>query len=149
MTVNTAEDVVEVLSDQHQRLRQLCADVRASSGDDKKRLFGELAHLVHMHELGERTVVHPVTRDHTFGGGAVIAETCAVSEDRVAREIAELQDLGVDHPAFDAKFAAFRDVVLDHAAYEERDEFPRLRQYISTQRLHMMASELRNVQTMS
>jgi hypothetical protein len=149
VTVNNADDIVDVLLHQHQQLRQLCTEVHAATGHDKKWLFGDLAELMHTHERGEQAVVHPVTRDHTQRGGDLVAEACTAEEDRARWAILDLQDLGVDHPSFTAKFAAFHQAVLDHAAHEERDEFPRLRRYIATQRLHTMANELRNVQTMS
>jgi Hemerythrin HHE cation binding domain len=149
MAVNNADDIVDVLPDQHRQLRQLCAQVHAASGDDKKRLFGDLAVLMRTHERGEQAVVHPVTRDHTQRGGDVIAGACTAEEERARWAICDLQHLSVDHPSFTAKFAAFYQAFLDHAAHEERDEFPRLRRCVPTQRLHTMANELRNIQTMS
>jgi hemerythrin HHE cation binding domain-containing protein len=149
MAVNNADDIVDVLLDQHRQLRQLCAQVHAASGDDKRRLFGDLAVLMRTHERGEQAVVHPVTRDHTQRGGDLVTGACAAEEERARWAILDLQDLGVDHPSFTAKFATFHQAVLDHAAHEERDEFPLLRRYVPTQRLHTMADELRNVQTMA
>jgi hypothetical protein len=140
-------DIVDVLLDQHQKLRQLCADVQSANGKDKTRLLGDLARLVHVHEYGERTVVHPVTRDRTTGGDPV-GKACQAEGERAVRAIAELRDLGVDRPDFDAAFAAFREAVLDGDAREERDEWPLLRLYVPTQQLHMMAHEIRNVQAM-
>jgi len=149
VTVNNADDIVDVLLDQHRQLRQLCTQVHTATGPDKKRRFGDLAMLMRLHELGEQAVVHPVTRDHTRRGGDLVAGACAGDEERARWAILDLQDLGVDHPGFTAKFAAFQQAVLDHAAHEERDEFPLLRRYVPTQRLHTMANELRNVQAMS
>jgi hypothetical protein len=140
-------DIVDVLLDQHQKLRQLCADVQSAGAADKTRLLGHLARLVYVHEYGERAVVHPVTRDHTTGGDPV-GRVCQAEGERAIRSIAELRDLGVDHPGFAAKFAAFREAVLDGDAQEERDEWPLLRRYVPTQQLHMMAHEIRNVQAM-
>jgi Hemerythrin HHE cation binding domain len=149
VTVNHADDIVDVLLEQHQQLRQLSAEVHAATGDNKRGLFGDLVTLVRLHELGERAVVHPVTCDHTGRGGDVVARASATEGERACWAICDLRDLGVDHPSFTAKFAAFRQVVLDHVAHEERDEFPRLRLYVPTQRLHTMANEFRNVQAMS
>lgn len=149
VTVNNADDIVDVLLDQHQQLRRLCTEMHAATGQDKKWIFGDLAALMRLHELGERAVVHPVTRDHIRPGGDLLAGACTAEEERARWAILDLKDLGVDHPGFTARFAAFHQAVLDHAAHEERDEFPLLRRYIPTQRLHTMANELRNVQAMS
>lgn len=149
VAVNNADDIVEVLLHQHRQLWQLCTEVQAATGRDKQRLLGDLGALMYVHELGEQAVVHPVTRDHTRLGGDVVARACAAEEEMARWAIVDLRDLGVDHPSFTAKFAAFRQAVLDHSAHEERDEFPLLRRFVPTQRLHTMANKLRNVQTMS
>ena len=147
MTPPKLDDIVDVLIRQHGDLRRLCADIVAARGGDRRRLFGRLVSLVHSHELGERMVVHPATRDRT-NGGEKVASVSALEEARIDAAIAELDDLGVDHPTFNAKFAVFHQALVDHAVHEERDEFPRLRQHLPTQRLHLMANEIRDVQIM-
>lgn len=74
---------------------------------------------------------------------------CRTEEDSIEQAAAELQDFGVDHPTFAVRFEMFRESLLEHLAHEERDEFPHLRRYLPAQRLHAMANQLRNVQTMS
>lgn len=149
MTADNRDDVVDVLLQQHQQLRELCAAVHAASSDRKKHLIDELAHLLHRHELGEQAVVHPATRDQTSRGGDEVALTCAAEEGRAGWAIADLQSLSVYPPNFVARFAVFHEAVLKHIAHEERDEFPLLRLYVPTQRLHAMAGHLRDVQAMS
>jgi len=148
VTVSNTGDIVDVLLDQHQQLRRLCIRVQAAAGADRKLLFADLTALVHRHELGEQTVVHPVTRDHTQHDGDAVAMTCAAQAEQAGRTIAALGDLGVDPPSFPTRFAAFHQTLLDHLAYEERDEFPRLRRFVPTQKLHTMANHIRNVQAM-
>lgn len=147
MTTRMAVDVVEVLVRQHQDL-ELLAGVRDADGADRGRLFDALAGRLRVHEAGERVVVYPVACDRTSGGGRVAA-ACLAEGTRIALDAAELLDLGSDHPAFGIRFAELHQAFLDHAAREEDYEFPRLRRYVPTQKLHMMANELRDVQTMS
>jgi hypothetical protein len=149
VTIDNRGDIVDVLLQQHERLRELCAAVQTAGEGQKNQLFGELCDLVYLHEFGERTVVHPVTRDQTSAGGDAVAVARGAEEDRAGWAIAELQDLGADHPAFTAKFTAFHRAVHDHAGHEEREEFPRLRLYVPIQRLYTMANHLRDVQAMS
>ena len=148
MIVQISDDIVDVLTSQHEQLRVLLADVQAARGADRRRLFGELAGLLRAHESGEQVVVYPVMCDRTYGGSGV-AVICLTEGASVGRAAAELHELGTEHAAFTAKFAAFRQAFLDHARREERDEFPRLRRYVPRQQLHLMANELRNVQSMS
>jgi hypothetical protein len=138
---------VDVLLDQHDRMRHLCAAVERSDGAARARHFTELSRLVRVHELAERKVVHPATRNANPAGDA-IGVACMAEEEQINRAFAGLAALGVEHGTFDVRFAAAHAAVLHHAQREERDEFPLLRRYVGTQRLHMMASELHDVQTM-
>jgi hypothetical protein len=140
-------DVVDVLRTQHDQMRRLCGDVQRAAGADRKRLFAELDLLVNLHELGDRTIIHPAARDSTPAGDAV-GVSCMVEEGDIERAIAELHALGVDDVAFDAKFASVHAAILDHDEHEERDEFPLLRLYVKPQRLHMMVGQLHDIQVM-
>jgi hemerythrin HHE cation binding domain-containing protein len=148
MTVQISDDIVDVLISQHEQLRVLLADVQAAHGADRKRLFGVLADLLRANESGEQVVVYPVMCDRTYGGGAV-AVICLTEGASLGRAAAELHELTTHHATFTIKFATLRQAFLDHAGRGERDEFPRLRRYVPKQHLHLMANELRNVQSMS
>jgi hypothetical protein len=140
-------DVIHVLLPQHDEMRRLCADIRQASDTDKKRLFAELYQLVNVHELGDLAVVHPAARRNTANGNTVAVD-CMTEGGDIARALAELHALGVEHATFDSKFAIVHQAIHDHTAHEERDEFPILRRYVSTQRLHMMAGELHDIEVM-
>jgi hypothetical protein len=140
-------DVVQVLLRQHDDMRRLCTDVQQASGTDKEGLFGELYELVNRHERGDLAVVHPAARTNSANGDKVAVARMTDSGD-ITRALAELHALGVEHATFDSKFATVHQAIRDHTAHEERDEFPLLRRYVSTQRLHMMAGELHDVEVM-
>jgi hypothetical protein len=140
-------DVIHVLLHQHDEMRRLCTDVREASDIDRKRLFAELYQLVNVHELGDLAVTHPAARGNTANGDrATVA--CMTEGGDIARALTELLALGVEHTAFDSKFAVVDQAIRDHTAHEERDEFPLLRRYVPIQRLHMMAGELYDVGVM-
>ena len=140
-------DVIHVLLHDHDEMRRLCTDVRQASGTDRKRLFAELYQLVNVHERGELAVAHPAARGNTANGDRA-AVACMTEGADITRALAELHALGVDHAAFDSKFAVVDQAIRDHTAHEERDECPILRRYVPIQRLHMMAGELHDVDVM-
>jgi hypothetical protein len=141
-------DVVDVLVAEHERMRQLAADVLKAGSADKGRLFARFEHLVTVHEIGDRTVVHPAAREGTPAADAV-AFACMAEEGEIERALDELHVIGVEDARFDAKFADLRLAVLDHDAHEERDEFPLLRLYVRAQRLHMMVGQLHDIEVMA
>jgi hypothetical protein len=140
-------DVIHAVLHDHDQMRRLCTEVRQAGGPDKKRLFAELYQLVNVHELGDLAVVHPAARGNTANGDQT-ALACMTEGANIARALAELHALGVEHATFDSKLATVHQAIHDHTAHEERDEFPVLRRYVSIQRLHMMAGELHDVQVM-
>jgi aminoglycoside phosphotransferase len=140
-------DVIHAVLHDHDQMRRLCTDLRQADGADKKRLFAELYQVVNVHELGDLAVVHPAARGNTANGDRT-AVACMTEGADIARALAELHALGVEHATFDGKLAAVHQAIRDHTAHEERDEFPVLRRYVSIQRLHMMAGELHDVQVM-
>lgn len=141
-------DVVDVLVAEHERIRQLCADVQGAGPADKRRLFAQLERLVTRHETGDRAVVHPAVREATATADTV-AFACMAQESEIERALGDLHEIGTDDARFDAKFAGLHQAILDHDAYEERDEFPLLRLYVRAQRLHMMVGQLHDIGVMA
>jgi hypothetical protein len=144
----SSSDVVGVLLTQHHEIQLLCDAVDRAPGPDKKRLFARLARLVSLHELGEQRIVHPAARNSSPEGDRV-GVACLVEAGNIERAIQELQVLGDGDGAFDGLFTELCHAIAEHAAHEERDEFPILRRYVPASRLHMMAGAVHDVQVMA
>ena len=141
-------DIVDVLRHEHGQIRQLCTDVSVAGRSRKKRPLAALQQAVRLHQLGELSVAHPAARN-SGPNGDTIALACQAKGEQVERSLTELARLGVEHPDFDARFVALSGALHDHAASQELDEFPLLRCYVPRQRLHMMASSMRDVRIMA
>jgi hypothetical protein len=147
MTMPDTGDIVDVLLEQHEVVKHLFIKVQGAWGDDKKKFFDELVEMLETHEKGEQETIHVAMRD-TVTDGDAIAEARVEEEKHAEQALAELTAIGVEHPDFEGKFESFHKAVLDHATHEEEDEFPRLRQWVTAERLHMMADELRSIQAL-
>jgi Hemerythrin HHE cation binding domain len=148
MTGHSPTDVIDVLLGQHEQVRQLLVRAREADGAERHRLVGELARVVRAHESGEQVVIYPTVCDRTPGGTRV-AVACLTEGYQVARALAEMRTLTAEHPSYQVRLAAVTRAFLNHAAHEEAGEFPALRRYVPTERLHRMAHELRHAQSMS
>jgi len=135
-TTAQKQDVVELLLDQHEQIKSLFSQLESAQGTQKREVFEALVRLLAVHESAEEQVVHPEAR-HQAGDQVVDARLHEEHEAKHA--LAELYDMGVDHPQFDSKVSELATSVVDHADREERDEFPRLRQRVSAERLRQMA----------
>ncbi len=131
-------DVVDLLLAQHARIEELFTLVAGGSGETRKDAFDDLVRLLAVHETAEEEVIHPLGRDLPDGEG-IIEDRLA--EERQAKEMLQaVVDGGVDADGFDTTIKLLRDAVLQHARYEERYEFPRLRQHLPADRLRGLAA---------
>ena len=137
------QDVVEMLIDQHTLVKKTFTKVLGTTGETKKQLFEELADLIHVHELSEQKVIHPLTR--TAENGEQIVAERLLEEAEADRTIAELRKLSADDPTFQGRLEGLQQAVVAHAEREEGEEFPLLRELSADQRA-ALADELRKAQ---
>jgi hemerythrin superfamily protein len=136
------QTVIDLLLEQHQQIRQLFTKVSNATGEAKRNAFDDLVRLLAVHESAEEQIVHPVARKQGDAAEAVV-QARLDEEDEAKKALADLYDLGVDHPEFDSRLEAFATDVLVHAMHEEQEEFPRLREAVSDDRLKTMAGALK------
>lgn len=136
------QDVVDLLLAQHGRAEELFSVLATAEGDERQAAFHDLVRLLSVHETVEEEVVHPLARHHIDAGDDVV--DARLAEERQAKELlGDLIDRGPEAPDFAARLAQLRQAVLAHATYEERYEFPRLRQAVSSERLRAAAAAVR------
>jgi len=140
--------VVELLLEQHNEIKSLFTHLRTAKGAQKRELFEDLVRLLAVHESAEEEVVHPTARRNLEGGDAIVDKRLH-EEDEAKHELAELYDLGVDHPDFDARLATFADAVVEHATHEESEEFLKLRNELSADQLRTLAGAVRAADAMA
>jgi len=131
-------DVVDVLLDQHREILVAFDRVRDAAGQDRLELFLALVQLLRHHERVEQRVVHPELA--AFAGE--VARARVEEENAADRMLASLISIGVTDKTFDAGFARLRQMVVDHAAHEETEEFPLLRERIPAERRRQLAGEV-------
>jgi hemerythrin superfamily protein len=148
MTQTQDQDVVDLLLEQHDQIKSLFSQLKMAEGDQKRELFEDLVRLLAVHESAEEEVVHPTARRKLTGGDEVVEQRLR-EEDEAKRELAELYDLGVDHPEFDPRLSRFAEAVIQHASSEESEEFLKLRATLSEDQLRRMAGAVRAAEAMA
>jgi hypothetical protein len=137
----TGEDVVEVLTRQHREIKRAFWKA-ALPGPARRRNFEKLVRLLVVHEAGEEAHVHPSARRALPSGSGLAARRRG--EEKHAKEmLVALVRLGPDARGYLPKLAALRRAVLQHAAREEREEFPGLRARLTGRRLHLLGAEMK------
>jgi hemerythrin superfamily protein len=148
MTVTKEQDVLDLLLDQHNQIKDLFGQLSRAKGTEKRELFEGLVRLLAIHESAEEIVVHPRAQRRIERGAEVVGKR-KQEEDHAKRELAELYDMGVEHPDFDARLAKFAKAVTEHASREESEEFPSLRKSTSPEQLRRMAGAVRAAEAMA
>lgn len=134
------QDVVDLLLMQHGQIKTMFGDIPSAQGDRKREMFEDLVRLLAVHESAEELVVHPAARAKA---GDAVVEARLGEEDEAKRALAELYDMGVDHPDFDSRLGTLANAVLSHASKEEVEEFSQLRADMPGERLVRMAGAVR------
>lgn len=138
-TLNSAQDVVTLLTQQHEQIKALFKQVLSSSGEQREQSFFELRKLLAVHETAEEQVVHPKARDEVPGGEAIV--DARLTEEQEAKEaLAALEDMDIDSAEFTTKLTALQKDVVAHAEKEEHEEFNKLSDVLSADDLHKMAT---------
>lgn len=151
MSASSPIDLIDTLLEQHERIRELLADIERDAQPEPGR------HDTKDAALGPRTDPGTDTRTDTGGSRAAaleeLRELLALHEtgeeylatpgaSGAARLTDALDRLDPRGPGFAARFAAFAAQVREHVDREERDEFPAARAAHSPDELHDLGNKL-------
>jgi hemerythrin superfamily protein len=147
--VQSSDDVVAFLRDQHNLIKDMFDDVlHASETAARERAFTDLRQLLAVHETAEEMVVHPSARREINGGDEIV--DARLREEHEAKEqLSELEKMDMGSQDFLDAVAAFRDVVIDHAEREETEEFSKLKRELDADDLKRMVAAVRAVEAIA
>ena len=132
------QDIVDRLTDDHNQIRSLFAQVETTPANQRGDLFRHIVSELARHEAAEEAVVHSATRDDVPGGEQV-AEAVLEEESQAEQLMADMEQMDPTGEEFLTSLERLRDDVLAHAEHEETEEFPRLREHLDTERRVQMA----------
>ncbi|MGW2342478.1 hemerythrin domain-containing protein [Streptomyces sp. NPDC001661] len=141
-------DVVQLLLQQHVRIRTLFEEVAAAKGEERKERFHELVRLLAVHETAEEEVVHPFARKNIDGGEHVVKDRIE-EEEKAKKVLSKLDDMDPDSPEFLDRFDALREDVLAHADAEERYEFAHFNEVADRSRLETLGRAVKAAEAMA
>jgi hemerythrin superfamily protein len=147
--IQSTDDVVEFLKDQHNLIKDMFEEVFSASSDDARRkAFTELRQLLAVHETAEEMVVHPRVR-HEVEGGDVIVDARLVEEHDSKEHLSALEAMDVGSREFLDELKLFQGSVVDHAEREELEEFNRLQRELDADDLERMVKAVQAAQSIA
>jgi hemerythrin superfamily protein len=118
------EAVTALVTEQHQKVKALIAEVERGSGDERASAYRAFQDFLAAHEAVEELVLHPSLMH--------VAEGNSVAQDRVDEEhqatslVEQLEQFDVDDPRFATTFGELAGAVTQHAEAEEHQELTML-----------------------
>jgi hemerythrin-like domain-containing protein len=141
------EDIVAVLSEQHDQARALLSELHdaiSPLGDSTQaaaRPLQDLVRLLAVHETVEEEVVYPVLK--TQLQAAHVADPRLAEEGEAKRMLSRLERAATAALELPAALAEFEQAVLAHAEHEEAEVFPLLRDRLDDDQRRDMAIAFR------
>jgi hemerythrin superfamily protein len=147
--VQSTDDVVNFLKDQHNLIKDMFDDVLSASSDSaREKAFVDLRQLLAVHETAEELVVHPRARNELSNGDEVV--DARLSEEHEAKkQLQRLESMDIGSTEFLAELKLFQHAVVDHADREEAEEFGQLQRDLDAEDLKRMAGAVRAAEALA
>ena len=131
---------IDLLESQHREVEKLFQKIeKASKGEEKMRLFEEIADKLAIHAAIEEHHFYPAVKEKRTKD--ILLES--VEEHLVIkRTIADLLKLDVGDVQFDPKIKVLKEEVQHHVGEEENDLFPKVKKIMSADELAALEQEM-------
>ena len=149
MTNDDTPDLVAILRQQHQWIRQMMGSVSSAQPSARAETFEPLVRLLAVHETGEEMVVYPALRRAAGAEGERIATARTREEDKAKKVLAELEKMDKSSAEFLTKFTALSTDVEAHASAEEQEVFPLLAQKLDATELRGLGMQLQVAESLA
>jgi hemerythrin superfamily protein len=147
--VQSTDDVVKFLKDQHNLIKDMFDDVlSASDPKTREKAFTDLRKLLAVHETAEEMIVHPRVRREAAKGEEIV-DARLKEEHKAKQTLCKLEGMDIGSPKFIDELTKFRDAVVDHAEHEENEEFTKLERKLKADDRQWMAKAVLAVEAIA
>jgi hemerythrin superfamily protein len=141
-TTSGAQDVVDVLTTDHQEALQLVEQIPTADPDRRRDLADTIIAELMRHSVAEEMYVYPAMRKHLPDGEAQVQHD--VEEHQQLEEaMRDLEALDAADPRFLEVLGRLEAVLRDHVQDEETEQFPQLRAQVPHDELVEMAGKVK------
>jgi iron-sulfur cluster repair protein YtfE (RIC family) len=133
-------DALELLKQDHQKVKGLFKETEGAENSKKKQLFDQIETELEIHAHIEETVFYPAIEKHEE-----LMDMVAVARDEHAEVrtlLQEIEEIGSDMEGFNSKLAQLIETVAHHIEEEQGDMFVKVRELFSDEALEQLGKEL-------
>lgn len=129
------QDVVDMLMREHREVESLLDSIAQTEQQPNARdIADQVIAMLVKHSVAEEMFVYPVMEEH-FENGREEVEHDKQEHQRLEELLKQLEGLEPEDPEFPTCVGRIQEVLADHIADEESEQFPKLRAAIPTDRL--------------
>ncbi len=125
-------NALDLLKQQHDEAKALFGKIEKAEGEEKERLFDELADALAVHAAIEEKEFYPATKSART---EELLQEAVEEHLSVKRIIADLLEMEPTDAQFDAKISVLKEQVLHHVEEEEGDLFPKVKRMLKADEL--------------
>lgn len=137
-------DIVDLLHERHEQIRDAFADVVAAEGEAKAALYHDLVTSLAVREAVAQELIRPLVESQ---GQARSEGTAGRAQE--AEVMSRLASMDVEDSDFDAKLIGVAQKVTLRIEAQERDDLPLLRRSLPAGELRALARVLRSAETIA
>ena len=132
-------NAVDLLVTDHKRMEKLLGSLVEAKGDEKARLFNEVADILAVHVTIEEQIFYPAVKASRTEDMLLESLEEHLS---IKRVLADLIALSPADETFDPKLHVLKEQVEHHHKEEEGDLFPKVRKTLDHDRLDKLGDEM-------
>jgi hemerythrin-like domain-containing protein len=142
-------DVVDILTKDHHEVLELIQQIKATSSGQERRDKTDvvIAELVR-HSVAEEMYVYPVMEKELPNGKESVEHDTAEHKE-LEREMSTLEDLKGDADGFLDAIGTLEATLQDHVNDEEQEQFPALREHLSSEQLVKMGEQVQKAKKLA
>jgi hemerythrin superfamily protein len=140
-TAAPADDLVSVITQDHNAVRQRLSEFDSASPDSREELFWKLTDQLVRHEVAEQVVVYPALRQ--LPGGDKVADARIAEEEEAEKLLASMEHLDPAGEEFKGAVEKLSEAVIDHVLKEETEVLPLFLAHEESGRLQYLAQKFK------
>lgn len=135
-------DGIEALEKDHDRIRSLFCELESNTEPEKLQdSFEKLGNILTIHAEAEEQVLYPEAS--IYEGTAELIDKGRQEHDKSDELVLALKSINPKESEFRQKIGELQTFMLSHLDDEEKQLFPRVRQYMSDRKLEELGKEIR------
>ncbi len=139
-------NVIEMLEADHGRIRSLFSDIEGTNDSQEiQDYFDKIDNILTIHAQAEELVLYPELRN--YEDTVELIEQGHQEHTESDQMVLAIKSKSPNESEFKQKVSELQEFILNHLDEEEKDLFPKVRQYLNDEKLEQLATQLKETKS--